>query len=145
VFVGTLMPNANSADRPELSLIFDLWFSQWRLAVLHDDSMRSILALILNAMIAKSRQDPFWQCVQQFFESSTVNIRGGDKYKKDSGTVTCLMERAMSLPPHQARYLLKHLSNNYSISGEGSEFWSVVVEALKYEETQQKLHSSRMV
>jgi hypothetical protein len=135
------MPNTNAAANVGSAHIFDLWLSQWRLAILDSNSAQPILASVLNAMLARPGEDPFWQYLQEFFGSpdhasrsfSTEDIKEDLDVTKNPDLRRHLIEHAKLLPPRQAKRLLEHLSCSYSLHGEDAAFWRIVKKALDHD------------
>ncbi len=132
------MPNANSASA-ESSQIFDLWLSQWRLAILDGNSAQPILSAVLSSMLARSGEDAFWEYLQEFLAAqkrvsngSFAEEREADTDLKSPDIRRWLVECVMQLPARQAKCLLEHLGSSYSLHGEDADFWYIVEKALKH-------------
>lgn len=148
---SSLMPNATSAANTESSHIFDLWLSQWRLAILDSNSAQPILSAVLNSMLARSGEDAFWECLQEFFEMPDHESSGSSvqdpKASMDLSSAKKpdlrhhLVERATLLPPRQVKRLLEHLGSAYSLNGEDAAFWHIVEKALNHPEMQHPEHT----
>jgi hypothetical protein len=142
------MPNANSAANTGSAHIFDLWLSQWRLAILDSNSAQPILISVLNAMLARPGEDAFWQYLQEFFGSpdhasggfSAKDIKEALDVTKNPDLRRHLIEHSKLLPPRQAKRLLEHLSRSYSLHGEDAAFWRIVEKALEQDSRQTEHH-----
>ena len=142
------MPNTNAAANTGAGQIFDLWLSQWRLAILDSNSARPILAAVLSAMLARSGEEAFWECLQEFLEAQKHASAGSSAEEmkesadlKTSDVRRWLVECVMQLPARQAKRLLEHLSNSYSLHGEDETFWRIVEKALNHAGIQPQGHT----
>lgn len=133
------MPDASQVN-PESSHIFDLWFSQWRLAILDCNSAQSILSAVLNAMSARPKEDTFWECLREFLEAqdpvSAISPMEDPKVRLEMDMAKTpdmrrqLTERAALLPSRLTKRLLEHLASSYALHGDDKAFWHTVKKTL---------------
>ena len=133
------MPNAYLSANAESSQVFDLWLSQWRLAILDSNSARPILSAVLSSMLAQSGENAFWEYLQEFLAAQKhvsaglfVADREVDPDLKNPDLRRWLVECVTQLPASQAKRLLEHLGSSYSLHGEDAMFWRIVEKALNH-------------
>lgn len=102
--------------------IFDLWLSQWRMAILDCESAKFLLLSILDSMHAMSGQDEFWAQLRRFFDSRNQSNRDVDESDSTADLHDRLRLQASLLTSHEAKLLLEDLSRSSSLN-EDRAFW----------------------
>jgi hypothetical protein len=120
-------PNPGTTSSPT----FGAWVTQWRLSILGLNSVKPVLACILDwARSSSSQHQEVGRLLAQFF-LSLENSSSAPSSPLKCAEVSQLLARAGNLPASQAKRLLEHLSRSYTFEDSGRPFWMIAAHALE--------------